>query len=722
MATIKLTDQLGLDVDAQVPPSSSFLQYFKELPSLILNHVDLSKVGGLTLDQPAIQSLTSGISFAEPVGASDAGLTIQAGLHGSLEFISRTPALETLPDVAAETVEIPKDTCYVAFGVEAAVGVSAGPTAGDLQFGVAPNSSFQVKNYRNFPLKQGITLLDAVRLTVPGFMLPARISDLANLEAGCLVTVDGAGSLTLSATANLLAVTNPLASMTLPAPLPALGVTAGGSAQVGASFAISCAYQICAHKLANGHVRLGWFHDTSKEVAVSASVSEGVAAGFGTTDLFSTIVTAISRSAQADLDELQRAGLSTAEIAAIQSAVQTAVARKLEIALSAELSTTKSADAAFLFDVDLAALTPASSDAVERALRGDLTALHAPNLPGIAPVLSVWDRANTKGVQLEVNLLGILNFGSVSALTLAGEVLYEPVTGALVVTDSAAASRIRSTAVNFGADTQKLRHVMAESFLLTAAYQGSQQQVGAPALACSHSFFDLENSTDANRMRRQLRVGAALGLFSPGEADPPPGVVDFGRSMIHATTRYDAKLTTALFADPAGMPLPVEFYETVGRTALQLLVGASDDDAPRRRPAIDDDLWRRMKTQGQPGIPAMFPGLAKPLVNAIVSDYSAIRWWADAMAGAAERLAAIRKWFAGRSQAALSDPEFQDLRRDLATHLEKVAANTSEQFGQPWGLVAMDEASGRRAGASILITGPKLVRSQQRGQQAGATA
>jgi hypothetical protein len=192
--------------------------------------------------------------------------------------------------------------------------------------------------------------------------------------------------------------------------------------------------------------------------------------------------------------------------------------------------------------------------------------------------------------------------------------------------------------------------------------------------------------------------------------------------MVQASTQYDAKLATALFLNAGGTPFPAEFYEGMGRSAIQLLVSETDDDAPRRRPAIDDGLWRRMKSEGQPGIPALFPGLAAPLVGAIVADYTAIVWWANAMAGAAQRLAAIQAWFAAHPSASLSDTNFQALRRDLATHLEKVAATTAEQFGQPWGLVAMDQTSNRQAVAHILITGPKLVMNKQRALPAAARA
>jgi len=722
VATIKLTDELGLDANVKLAPFSSLLKYFQQLPALQMNGGDLSNAAGLTLDQPALTKLNLGLSFDKsiPIGPGSTAVSVSAGAHGSLELILRTPAVVSLLDVYSDDIGIPQGTCYFAFGVQASVGVAVGPAAGLLQFGVGPGENFVVKNYQNFPLKHEITLVDAVKQTVGNFIIPASADDLASIPDGCVTTVTGTGSLKLSATANLLAITNPLASATLPSPLPVLSVTAGGVALVGASFQLRCTFQVCARKLAPGRVRLGWYRKKASDVAVSATVSEGVSAGFGTTDLFSTIIGVVSAKAQADLDELGKAGLPPSQVKAIQDAVEAAVNRKLELALSSEIFATKYTDAAFLYDIDLAALTADSRQALDQALRGDLTGLHGAALPGVTEVHSVWENAKKRGIRFQVNLLGILNFGSISTLTTSGAVLYEPATGALVITDKATAQRIRSTALNFGADTQKLRHVMAESFLLTAVYQGSQQQVGGPSLQCSHSFFDLENNTNSHRMEREIRVGAALGLFSGEDATVPAGIDDFGRTMIHATTDYDSGLAAALFVDSNGDPIPQQIYENAGRAAIQLLVSETDPDAIRRKPAIEDDLWNTMKSKGQPGFKAMFPNVPAPLLGAITADYTAIMWWADAMAGAGQRLAAMRKWFGQHPKAAVDDPEFQSLRQDLAAHLKKVAATTSEQFGEPWGLIAMDEASNRRAGANILITGPQLVRTSQRALLAAA--
>jgi hypothetical protein len=710
MPTIKLTDQLGLEENIRLADSSAMLQYFRQLPSLRLDSLDLSKLGGLTLDQPAVTSLNAGVAFDRPIpiGAGSPALSIQAGAHGSFA-VSKGPS-----DVLAEDVDAPENSRYVSFGIDASVGAEVTAGQGSFTFGIKPGATVAIVNYRNFPLHQGVTLFDALKDVVGGYVIPARIEDLEAMPAGSLATITGTGSLTLSVTANLLAVTNPLASVSLPAPLPSLSVSAGGKVTVGASYQIACRYQICGHKLASGKVRLGWYREQSSEIDVTATAVEGVSAGLGSTDLISSIVGTISANPAADLNELAQAGLSAEESANISRAVKAAVQRKLELALSAELSSSQSQDAVFLYEIDLAGLTPESRAALEQALRGDLSALHAGALPGISCVKSVWETAHTKGVTFRVNLLGILNVRSVATLTRTGKVLFDPATGALVITDKASAERIRSTQVNFGADTQKLRQVMSESFLITVVYQGAQRETGGPALRFSHNYFDLENQTDPSEMARMLRTGLALGLFSAQEADLPQGIHDFGRTMIHATTEYDNGLANAIFLDANGGPMPREFYERKGRDALQYLVKETDVDAVRLRPASDDSLWAEMKDRGQPGFPMLFPSVPAPLVGAITADYSTIVWWADAMAGAAQRLAAIRQWFDARPSASLDDAAFQKLRGDLSNHLLRVTATTKEEFGQPWGLLAMNEAANRRPGATIVIAGPKLVRTKER--------
>ena len=710
MPTIKLTDQFGLDVDVQPGQTSALLKYFQQLPSLRFDNLDLSKIGGLTLDQPAIRSLSTGLSFQDPVNLGDGGPTfsVAAGAHASIGIVQDASLLPGQED-ATETLQ---DACYVSFGIDASASADVSAGAGALQFGVSPSASVELASYTRFPAKTGVTLFQAVQQTVAAFAVPMRSTDLADLAAGQICRTAVTGKLTVSGAANLLATVNPLASVALPAPLPAVSVSAGGSASVGVSVGIATGFEIVARKLDTGAVRLGWYHRRGTDVAVTADVSEGISAGVGTTDLFSQVIGLISASPTVDLQELANAGLTPGQAADIQSAVKAAASRKLEIAVSGAFSAKDAHKAFFLYEIVPDALTAESRAAVDRALKGDISGLHAEGLPGVTCVRSVWDSVRKTGLELDVNLLGILNFRSIATLTLAGKVLFEPATGALVITDRATAERIQSTQLNFGADTDKLRHVLAESFLITAAYHCAKQAAGDASLRCSHRFFELQRSTGIGDMSRKLRTGVALGLLSGGDAEPPAGVSDFGRTLFVASTEYDEALVNQMFLDANGAPFARESYESVGRAAIQFLVQEGDDDAVRRRPAIDDGLWNRMKQEGQPGFPSLFPGVAAPLVGAITADYSSIVWWADAMSGTGQQLAKIRSWLAGHPAASPDDPAFQKLRQDLANQLRQVAANTREEFGQPWGLIAMKQLVPSGAGAKILITGPSLVLSK----------
>ena len=718
MPTIPISDQLGLTVDAQLAPTAALIRYLQQIPKLQFNSLDFSKIGGLTLDDPAVQSLTTGLAFQQPVslgsGPGAPALTIGAGVSGSFEVGTKP---ELLPD-GDDDGGAGGSYLSVKLNATASAGVSA--TSGMLTFGALPSTTVEIATCSRFPPKSGLTLLEAIEETVGAILLPATIADLQSLAPGQSVRVGVSGKLQLSGAVNLLAVTNPLATATLPSPLPAPSVSAGGTVTVGAACTVATDYDVVARRLDNGAVRVGWYRKHSSEVSVTAAASEGITAGFGTTDLFSTIIAAVSASPQADLKELQSAGVPAAQIEAIQKSVQAAVARNLAIAVSAALTFDAANSAAFLYDVVPGQLNDASRAAVRSALRGDLSVLHAGGaLPGVTCVRSVWDEMKSRSIELNVNLLGVLNMRSVASLALEGKVLYEPASGALVLTDSATAQRVQSTQVNFGADTDKLRRVLAESFLITAAYHGSQQAMEGPTFRCSQSFFELDASTSRSDMAPKLRTGVALGVLDAAGAAMPAGVDNFGRTVFLASGDYDDKSVAGMFLDSNESALPRALFEQCGRDAIQFLVQSGDTDELRLRPAIDDSLWGRMTAAGQPGIPGLFPGASATDVAAITADYTTIQWWADAMTSTAGQLAAMRAWLRSHPSPGPNDPEFQELRQGLAAHLEGVAANTRNEFGQPWGLITVSRLVGRSGGARMLLTGPVVTIDKRRAAVAG---
>src|SRR5689334_18877188 len=142
MPSIKLSDDLALNVDVQLAPFSALLRYVKSLPSVIAGGADLARIGGLTLSDPAVSSLKTGLSFSQPVEFSKGApaLTIQAGVQGSFSIISPSTGSDMLfgPGPFGDKVEIPAGTCYVATQLDASAGANMSGSAGAFEFGIEP--------------------------------------------------------------------------------------------------------------------------------------------------------------------------------------------------------------------------------------------------------------------------------------------------------------------------------------------------------------------------------------------------------------------------------------------------------------------------------------------------------------------------------------------------------------------------------------------------------
>src|SRR5205823_8865083 len=167
---------------------------------------------------------------------------------------------------------------------------------------------------------------------------------------------------------------------------------------------------------------------------------------------------------------------------------------------------------------------------------------------GITLVRSIFTEVQKQKHALKVNLLGIFNFISVSTLILKGRVMFEPATGELIITDTATASRIAASTLNFAADGEKLRKVMSESVLLTVAYQCSKLVTSQPKLKIAHSYFELHTKTDPTVLKNNLDVFEALGLMKKAEKNKVlDTATQFGRTTFYAETGYDEQVANDLF-------------------------------------------------------------------------------------------------------------------------------------------------------------------------------
>ena len=724
MPNIKLTDQLGFEVAVQLNDDSALAKYVKDLKKLKLSELKFAPLENVPLDQAPLKSLTTGIAIEQPVGVGIDGteMKIGVGVSGSITLLSSKDKQLFDADVFADPIAIGANQLYLAMGTSAKLSTELTSKTGDLGFGFGAGTQIVLSTYRLFEKSAaGVypNCVEALKQTVAGFAIPGDLADLAKMANGTVAAVEGNGSLKFSGSVNVLSVVNPLAVVNLPAPIGSLTVNSGSAIKLGASFEISGAYQVRVQKIGSDKIRLGYYKKRGTAFSLQVSASSGLSVGAGKFDLIEVLLKAISSNPAVDLEELKKGGLNDAQIEGIKKVIEAGVSRKLEIALGFELNSEETSEAAFLFELELGKLDQAARQAVHNALDGDLSGFGsgAETLPpGVTLVRSIFTEIQKEKHALKLNLLGIYNFISVSTLILKGKVMFEPASGELIITDTATASRIAASTLNFAADGEKLRKVLAESVLLTVAYQCSKLVTHQPKLKVAHSYFELHSKTDQTTLKNNLDVFEALGLMNKAEkSEILATATQFGRTTFYVETAYDDEVANDLFLEN-GAPRSQKEYELAGRDALALLVQPGENDEFRRLPAKDNNLWKEMSNQGQPNFRfiAQLRNLNPAALGAVTTDYTVIKWWAESMAKMSEKLAEVRQFLKDNPQIDPGNKTFMALRNKLAARLKAVAGNAMSEFGDPWGLVAMDQVSGAKAKAKTLLVGSKLAILRER--------
>ena len=282
--------------------------------------------------------------------------------------------------------------------------------------------------------------------------------------------------------------------------------------------------------------------------------------------------------------------------------------------------------------------------------------------------------------------------------------------GEVTILDQASASHISGATDNYRLSDEgkrKLNRLLAESFLFTAAYTAG---TGSPLkIRVSHSFFKMSQDVHRHQMADWLALARTLNLAVPPETAALIGSLDeFGPATVNAETEYGPELTPSLFLDLRQQARSMAEYEQIGMEALLALVHEDDADSFRRIPGVQPEIFARMRAIGNVKsveFRALFPRLNDVQVGAVGVDYLTIEWWAKSMHELGGPLQRVREFLSKNPAADLrKDRTFTKLRGKLSAQMRHVAGDTKEQFGAPWGLVAMYLASGRNAAASVRIT------------------
>jgi hypothetical protein len=714
MPTIQMVDGFGLDLSAALNPKSAFAKYFQTLPTLSVVEHDLASLQGVPLAGFPLKSAQFGLSFEQPaaIKSTSPQFTGGAAISGTLAVATTGKLID--PDPFDNPITVPSGHAYLGLGILASASPGVRAASGDFVPSFTAGAKVCITHYKCFEANPTTpTFQAALEASIQNYVIPLSVDDLAPMGVGDVVTMEGSCSLKASGKVNLLTSVNPLATLSSPA-LPGVEVKAGAAIDIGASFTIEGDFQVRIQKVTAGTIRIGFYRKRGTDFTVQAGPSIGVTAGTTTVDFISTVLGAVTPSPFPAGDQLEQAGLTKEKQEVVLNALKTGMQRRIELSVQAELQELSSHEAAFLYEISLPDLGLDGTDALQAALRLDLTALQGSggNPPrGISEIQSVLTTTRKRGHNFTINVLGIYNYASINDFLLKGTILTDPASGAVLITDEANATRV-SGDVNYLADSDKLRKVLAQSFLITAAYRCSGLIAHGPSLKVSYWHFAAHAKTDLQTMGGYLDGLLALGLISEADKETRlSNLTDFGSSTCNIETDYDDALCQSVYLQADGQPRAIGEFEHIGRQALQELLHEDGDDGYRLRSLENDAVWQQVKNTGGTvtNLAAVFPDLRPDSqIPIIAGDYVLIEWWADTMSKLAVTLSTARRFFAQNPAPAPDSPAFKQAQNDLWHRMAQVASNTHDRFGDPWGLIAMDLASGQHSLASARIVSPQL--------------
>ena len=310
---------------------------------------------------------------------------------------------------------------------------------------------------------------------------------------------------------------------------------------------------------------------------------------------------------------------------------------------------------------------------------------------------SLFTETRKHGAQFKINLLGILNYVTLSELIRRSEILTDHVTGEVTIKETVTGNNISAIADPMNRD-EALRKAIYDSVLVTTTYRAAKA-VSLPDLTCSQTHFALHQKTNQQTVGDYLNWFVALGLLT--KADKAAFLAKFtdgGLSTCVLRTSFTDTDCLAMFFDAAGELRPRKYYLEFGRLAMRALLDPQHNanDALRYQ-VVDDALWPQAAAIGANDNLGPLVGLstADPRVGFLIGDVYVIAQWADTMTTAGEMLAQVREFVGEADPAGLfENPEFKKKTDALQKKMASMVKASKTRFDEPWGMVSLFWAGG----------------------------
>lgn len=720
MAAISIHDGLDAEIVSANPHAAKGLgRYFTGTAGVLLAGTDVA--GQLRTPLLVANPGESGLAlhWKHPVALGQGGpaLMIEAGARAVIGVLNRGGMEVFDATFIGKPVTVAPGSALVSFSIRPSVGLGITPQVGALSFGFAAGTDAEIASFHPFDLTATpqVSVAEAVRTVLESFVVPNTADDLRqmrDLPENAVASVSGHGEIQIGASVNIAAAFNPLASVNTLPRLGKLTVAGAATAIAGVKATLSGDFQIRVQKMKDAKIRLSYHKVAGRQVDISFAAAAGPGVTLGERDLLAMLFDGPGGISGAAREDLVQGGITSEQLDRVVAAMKAGLSRRIELSVAASLSSSRTDDAAFLYEIDLDALDAIGESALDFALAGDLTKLnaleeHTPS-HGITTLASRTQDIRAKKIALRINLVGIVNIMSMSELVRTASIAHDEDSGDVVILDKVTSDRVGAITTR-----RQIRKLLYESTMMSLSYRAIGFDTTA-AMDISQTFFFFDRSANRQRVSDYLDAVEALGLDAADARDQLGSQDDFGKASLLLETAYDNAASQRMFGPPAGADAQT-FYESLGREALQSLVKPGDPDAYRRGPLVDHGMWKAMKDAGQPNFRHILPPPitggpdAAIRLGVVGADYSVIVWWASAMAKAAQKLAEMRAFLNTRTPASLEqDPKFASRRDDLSESIAKAIRSNKSSFDDPWGLVALHRAASGATSTAATLISPKL--------------
>lgn len=688
MASIKLTDTSAAEATIDL---SSTVADFGKSPATAVRFAenDVLEMSEVTIDQVPLGQLTFGFDYSPSFNLGATSKFIVGGdlkasfsiwrmpLHPESE--AADPALFPGDPLGDDPISL-HDVCYTQMQFITIVeqGASAAPPPYTIDQGASVQASASM--YLPYSKNQGYpNLKQALTDAFSKYSIPTTRAELGTLQEGSIFVYAATGSLRASGKFNLLTAINPTASTAICDIYGPFSFNAGPEVTLGGCITFTSDFEIRIRKLDANTLRIGHHRKQGASLTITFDAGADIDATAGGFDLIAAMYGLLGSNAKVSKGWFKDHGADGLGDD-IQDALQAAVQQKLSIALDAATDATASDSTAFLFEFDLSKLDAQGQRALDALLRGDLSQLIMGAGPpkGITQRTNIIERIRSTGHTLSVNFLGVFSYADVEKFALESTAKYTE-RGEIAFMDKATASDIAVTAAPF-LTSQKLHHVLADLFTVTASYSCALGS-SAPAMVATQQFYDFEKKIDHATLAWFLDVARQLG--SPlNVPDGPYG----GNGWIDARLAYDNNHAMLLFLDASGNARAQADFVTVGRRAMVASV--------RAYPAV---AYLQYMEEHQPywdAIVGRDPGLSWPMTDLQKRQFgmacSAVLSWAHAMAKASALLQQLIAYANAHGGPRLStDLNFLDLRRKLAGQLKQATSKLVGGWVPGWSTFAV---------------------------------